>query len=59
MEVLVDSRRTLIVSQDASSHNSCSMGKKSFDEHLRFCLRWLGKNQHGPQMADENGDLPW
>lgn len=28
MEVLVDSRRTLIVIQDASSHNSCSVGKK-------------------------------
>ena len=36
LEVLVDSRRTLILIQDTSSHNSCSVGKKSFDEHLRF-----------------------
>ena len=29
MEVLVDSRRTLIVIQDASSHNSCSVEKRA------------------------------
>ena len=28
MEVLVDSRRTPIVVKDASSHNSCAVGKK-------------------------------